>query len=50
MAQWGTRFIEPQYEALVKLASGKSALLIAHPGIIAARIIQEHAGVPQKSR
>jgi len=46
MMRWGLPFIERQHAILAELAAEKDALLIAHPGILAARVLQEHTGVP----
>ena len=46
MARWGLPFLDRQHNILAELSSKESALLIAHPGILAARILQEHTGVP----
>ncbi len=46
MMRWGVPFIERQYAMLAELAANKGALLISHPGVFAARILQEHCGTP----
>jgi len=40
------RFIGDQFETLAKLASRKNAVLVTHPGIVAARILHERSDVP----
>ncbi len=49
IARWGAQFIRRQYNVLKELASGDNAVLIASPGIVAARVVQEELGVPLAS-
>ncbi len=41
MARWGGEMIPRQYEALSALVSDGSAIVIANPGLLAARVLQE---------
>jgi rhamnosyltransferase subunit B len=49
MAQWGAPMIPRQYEALAKLAAQPGCVLVANPGALAARLVQEKHGVPTAS-
>src|SRR5438067_1491732 len=49
MARWGGPMIARQYEALATLASQPDSLLVANPGVLAARLVQEKLGVPTAS-
>jgi rhamnosyltransferase subunit B len=46
MARWGGRFIGRQYELLAELAQGADRVLIANPGVLAARLVQEKLRCP----
>jgi rhamnosyltransferase subunit B len=46
MMRWGLPLVRQQHTIFTELASQEGALLIAHPGVLAARILQEHSGVP----
>jgi rhamnosyltransferase subunit B len=45
-ARWGVRAIPRQYQQLADLTRDANAVLIANPGVLAARIVQEKLGVP----
>ena len=49
MARWGEPMIPRQYEALAGLAGQSESVLIANPGVLAARLVQEKLGVPTAS-
>lgn len=49
MARWGGPMIPRQYEALAALASQPGSVLVANPGVLAARLVQEKLGVPTAS-
>src|SRR5205807_1127526 len=49
MAKWGGPMIPRQYEALVALARQPDTVLVANPGVLAARLVQETLGVPTAS-
>jgi len=44
--QWGGRLIDRQYDDLLTVASDENAVLVANPGIFAARLIHEKLGRP----
>lgn len=46
MAKWGGPMIPRQYEALAALAGQPRRVLVANPGVLAARLVQEKLGVP----
>jgi rhamnosyltransferase subunit B len=46
VARWGVRFLRRQYDALSALVAHRSTILVANPGRLAARLIQERLGVP----
>ena len=46
VARWGARLIPRQYEILKELSAPEGTFLVAGPGVIAARVVQEHAKVP----
>jgi UDP:flavonoid glycosyltransferase YjiC (YdhE family) len=48
-ARWGGPMISDQYEALATLAGEPGSVLVAHPGILAARLVQEKLGTPTAS-
>lgn len=49
MARWGGPMIPRQYEALAALASQPGSVLVANPGVLAARLVQEKLRVPTAS-
>jgi UDP:flavonoid glycosyltransferase YjiC (YdhE family) len=49
MARWGGPMIPRQYEALADLAGQPDCVLVAHPGVLAARLVQEKLGVASAS-
>src|SRR5205085_10520222 len=49
MARWGEPMIPRQYEALAGLARQPDSVLVANPGVLAARVVQEMHGVPTAS-
>ena len=49
MARWGGPMIPRQYEALSGLAREPGSVLVANPGVLAARVVQETLGVPTAS-
>ncbi len=49
MARWGGPMIARQFEALAALASQPDSVLVANPGVLAARMVQEKLGVPTAS-
>jgi rhamnosyltransferase subunit B len=49
MARWGGPMIPRQYEALAGLAAQPDSVLVANPGVLAARLVQEKLGVPTAS-
>src|SRR6266404_8298810 len=50
MARWGGPMIPRQYEALAGLAGQQpDSVLVANPGVLAARLVQETLGVPTAS-
>jgi len=49
MARWGRPLIPRQYESLVDLARNPGSILVANPGVLAARLVQEKHGVPTAS-
>ena len=49
MARWGGPMIPRQYEALAGLAGQPDSVLVANPGVLAARLVQEKLGVPTAS-
>jgi UDP:flavonoid glycosyltransferase YjiC (YdhE family) len=46
MARWGAPMIGRQYELLARLAREPGTVLVANPGVLAARVVQEKLGVP----
>jgi UDP:flavonoid glycosyltransferase YjiC (YdhE family) len=48
-ARWGSPMIPGQYEALAGLAQQPDSVLVANPGVVAARLVQEKLGVPAAS-
>lgn len=49
MARWGGPMIHRQYEALAGLAGQAGSVLVANPGLLAARLVQETLGAPTAS-
>lgn len=49
MARWGAPLIPRQYEVLARLVGEEPAILVANPGVLAARVVQERLGVPTAS-
>jgi UDP:flavonoid glycosyltransferase YjiC (YdhE family) len=49
MARWGAPMIPRQYAALAELAGQPGSVLVANPGLLAARLVQEKLGVPTAS-
>jgi UDP:flavonoid glycosyltransferase YjiC (YdhE family) len=49
MARWGAPLIPRQYDALASLAGQSDTVLVANPGLLAARLLQEKIGVPTVS-
>jgi UDP:flavonoid glycosyltransferase YjiC (YdhE family) len=49
MARWGGPLVPRQYEALARLASQPGSVLVANPGVLAARLVQETLGTPTAS-
>lgn len=49
MVRWGGAMIPRQYEALAGLAGQGDSVLVANPGVLAARRVQEKLGVPTAS-
>jgi rhamnosyltransferase subunit B len=46
ISRWGAKLMPRQYEVLSKLALGNGTFIVASPGVVAARIIQERSGIP----
>jgi UDP:flavonoid glycosyltransferase YjiC (YdhE family) len=46
MARWGGPMVHRQYEALAGLAGQPGSVLVANPGVLAARLVQEKLGTP----
>src|SRR5947199_2508927 len=46
MARWGGPMVPRQYEALAGLAGRPGSVLVANPGVLAARLVQETLLVP----
>ncbi|HET6572460.1 MAG TPA: glycosyltransferase [Fimbriiglobus sp.] len=49
MARWGAPMVPRQYEALAELAGQPGSVLVANPGVLAARLVQETLGTPTAS-
>jgi UDP:flavonoid glycosyltransferase YjiC (YdhE family) len=49
MARWGAPMMRRQYEALAELAQQPGAVLVANPGLLPARLVQEKLNVPLAS-
>src|SRR5258706_632277 len=39
LARWGARFLHQQYEQFSRLVSQKPSILVANPGLLAARLV-----------
>jgi rhamnosyltransferase subunit B len=48
MARWGSRFLPKQYEDLSRLTADDT-VIVANPGVLAARLVQETRGCPMAS-
>ncbi len=46
MARWGAGMLPRQYELLAELAAGPDRVLVANPGVLAARLVQEKHRCP----
>ena len=46
VARWGAKMVESQFRLLSKVAAKDGAFLIANPGVVSARIVQEALGIP----
>jgi UDP:flavonoid glycosyltransferase YjiC (YdhE family) len=49
MARWGGAMIPRHYQALARLAGQPGSVLVANPGVLAARLVQEKLGTPTAS-
>jgi UDP:flavonoid glycosyltransferase YjiC (YdhE family) len=49
MARWGGPMVPRQYEVLANLAREPGSVLVANPGVLAARLVQEKLGTPTAS-
>jgi rhamnosyltransferase subunit B len=49
MTRWGGPLIPRQYETLAELVQQSDSVLVANPGVLAARLVQEKLGVPMAS-
>jgi rhamnosyltransferase subunit B len=49
MARWGSPMIPRQYESLAALAREPGSVLVANPGVMVARLVQEMLGCPTAS-
>ena len=49
MAKWGHPMIPHQYELLARLASEPDSVMVANPGVVAARLVQEQLHCPMAS-
>src|SRR5919202_1119273 len=49
MALWGGPMVGRQYVALAELARPPQSVLVANPGVLAARVVQEKLGTPTVS-
>src|SRR5438034_2114740 len=45
-AKWGVRFLQRQYALLAELAQEHDSVLVANPGMLAARLLQEKQARP----
>jgi UDP:flavonoid glycosyltransferase YjiC (YdhE family) len=46
MARWGAGLLPRQYDLLAALAAGPGSVLVANPGVLAARLVQEKKTCP----
>src|SRR5438309_502059 len=46
MARWGSGFIARQYDLLADLVRGPGRVLVANPGVLAVRLVQEKLACP----
>lgn len=49
MSRWGGPMVPRQYELLASLAGNHDSVLVANPGVLAARVVQEKLGIPTAS-
>jgi len=49
MARWGAPMIPRQYDLLAALAAQSNSVIVANPGVLAARVVQEKLGCPMAS-
>ncbi len=49
MARWGAPMMRRQYESLAELARDRGTVLVANPGLLPARLVQEKLNVPLAS-
>src|SRR6516225_2145333 len=49
MARWGGPMVPRQYDALAGLTGRPGSILVAKPGVLAARLVQEKLGTPTAS-
>jgi UDP:flavonoid glycosyltransferase YjiC (YdhE family) len=49
MAQWGEPMVPRHYKALAALARQPGSVLVANPGVLAARLVQDKLGTPTAS-
>src|SRR5207253_8193503 len=49
MARWGRPMIPRQYDPLARPARDPGSVIVANPGVLAARLVQEKLGVPTAS-
>jgi UDP:flavonoid glycosyltransferase YjiC (YdhE family) len=49
MSRWGGAMLPRQYELIAQLVSERDSVLVANPGVLAARMVQEKFGTPTAS-
>ena len=49
MARWGASMMRRQYDTLVELAQQQGTVLVANPGLLPARLVQQKLNVPLAS-
>lgn len=49
MARWGGPMIPRQFDLLAELVATSGSVIVANPGLLAARLVQEKLGVPMAS-
>ncbi len=49
MAKWGNPMVPHQYELIARLASEPESIIVANPGVVAARLVQETLRCPMAS-